>query len=1046
MKIPHLFQSTGHLKTLPCICVLLCTGWSTEILGQATATYTDPTAALENADDLYATGLFGQAFEAYDAMINRAPLPGEGEDANLRRQAAFGRAKSALRAGHPEGTRYMHDFITTTAPDPVSLDATMDLANFYYNNGQYEQAADEYSTLRSRDLDAATLSEARFKEGYCHFVRKQFGQAENAFVEVKEIKSPYYYPVNYYYGLCKFSEQDYTSALESFERVAQSDKYKDYVPYDITQIYFARKDYSAVIKYAEPKMQWQSLKNHDDMDLLLGRAYFKTGDYAAALPHLEASVGRSSSSTAGDRYQLAYTQYQTGDYSAAMTGFKSISAQDDSLGEYANFYIADCALKTGDLQSARTAFRNVSKLNYDTDLQEEALLDYGKLSAQLHYDAEAIHALDAIPPGSKWHPEAQQVLRDVFNSTRDYATTIAALNTFPALSPALQEAFQLIHLKYGMQLLADGRLEEADQSLSSAERYPIDPAVSAQGYFWRAEIAYRQSAYDHSADFIRQYFTLTKNGIDVPPEASPALAAYLQGYNYLHQNNYILAQTQFSDAVTRLKKNQDQSGEKYLHTILPDAMVRAADCAFKRNLYDDAERLYEDAIPLGGSPMVYARYQRAMIFGLQKNPEEKIRILENMAVDYPESDLADDVLLQLGITYQEMGRGEKATEPLRQLLEKYPHSELYVPCLLRLGLVNYNNGDISKALTYYKEVFRHQPTAAEGREALSAIEEIYVEDLKTPNAYFDFASGVPGYAVTASKRDSLSYRVGEIQYEQGDYASAVKSFTDYLSQFPNGINVIPALFYRGDASALLKQYPEALKDFEAVIRHGQNTYYMDALDKAATLSYNYAQEFSKALDYYKQLHAVVADPGKKMDAALGVIRSAFRAGNSAAVMLWFHEITEDPAASETNRGEAFFYAAKIALEAKDYDNALELFKQVTEHVDNIQAAEARFRIAQIYFFMHNLDEAEKQCAVASEHNGNYPYWVAKSLILISDIASERQDYFNARAPLEAVIENFQGDTTILAEAQAKLDTVKTLQQQQAARPDTSNINVDDQNH
>jgi hypothetical protein len=106
-----------------------------------------------------------------------------------------------------------------------------------------------------------------------------------------------------------------------------------------------------------------------------------------------------------------------------------------------------------------------------------------------------------------------------------------------------------------------------------------------------------------------------------------------------------------------------------------------------------------------------------------------------------------------------------------------------------------------------------------------------------------------------------------------------------------------------------------------------------------------------------------------------------------------------------------------------------LFRKVTAFADNIQAAESRFRIAQIQFFNGALDAAEQSCNDANAQNGNYPYWVAKSLILISDIAVQRQDYFNARAPLEAVIENFQGDETLLAEARQKLDTVIRLEQE-----------------
>src|SRR5690606_9945493 len=108
---------------------------------------------------------------------------------------------------------------------------------------------------------------------------------------------------------------------------------------------------------------------------------------------------------------------------------------------------------------------------------------------------------------------------------------------------------------------------------------------------------------------------------------------------------------------------------------------------------------------------------------------------------------------------------------------------------------------------------------------------------------------------------------------------------------------------------------------------------------------------------------------------------------------------------------------KVAMEIGDNARALNAFFRVTELLQNVQAAEARFRIAQIHFFNGDLDSAEELCHSANEQNAAYPYWVAKSLILMSDIFLARNDLFNAKAPLEAVIESFEGDTTIRSEAQ-----------------------------
>ena len=83
------------------------------------------------------------------------------------------------------------------------------------------------------------MSEASFKKGYAHFVLKEFKEAEEDFKRIKEIKNEYYYPSNYYFGMCQYFQQNHEEAVRSFKKVVDSDVYKSFVPYYIAQIQFA---------------------------------------------------------------------------------------------------------------------------------------------------------------------------------------------------------------------------------------------------------------------------------------------------------------------------------------------------------------------------------------------------------------------------------------------------------------------------------------------------------------------------------------------------------------------------------------------------------------------------------------------------------------------------------------------------------------------------------------------------------------------------------------------------------------------------------------
>lgn len=69
------------------------------------------------------------------------------------------------------------------------------------------------------NLPEFDMSEASFKKGYSHFVLKEFKEGKSELARTKEIQNIFYYPSNYYYGLCEYFTGNYPSAITSFDKV-----------------------------------------------------------------------------------------------------------------------------------------------------------------------------------------------------------------------------------------------------------------------------------------------------------------------------------------------------------------------------------------------------------------------------------------------------------------------------------------------------------------------------------------------------------------------------------------------------------------------------------------------------------------------------------------------------------------------------------------------------------------------------------------------------------------------------------------------------------
>ena len=109
--------------------------------------------------------------------------------------------------------------------------------------------------------------------------------------------------------------------------------------------------------------------------------------------------------------------------------------------------------------------------------------------------------------------------------------------------------------------------------------------------------------------------------------------------------------------------------------------------------------------------------------------------------------------------------------------------------------------------------------------------------------------------------------------------------------------------------------------------------------------------------------------------------------------------------------------------------------------DNENTAEARYLIAEIYYQKKMYDESEEACRTSYSESGTYPYWVAKSLILLSDVLVVKDDFFNARAALDAVIDNFSEDAELLEIARSKKEKIEQ-EEQKRNRIDNGQSNSD----
>jgi tetratricopeptide (TPR) repeat protein len=152
------------------------------------------------------------------------------------------------------------------------------------------------------------------------------------------------------------------------------------------------------------------------------------------------------------------------------------------------------------------------------------------------------------------------------------------------------------------------------------------------------------------------------------------------------------------------------------------------------------------------------------------------------------------------------------------------------------------------------------------------------------------------------------------------------------------------------------------------------------------------------------------------------LRSQYQLQKWADALQNAKDLTAAKGSSADDKALANMAIAKSLEASGQYAEAITNFKSVIQLNKAGLAAEARYGIANGYFELNKLKDAEKAAMETINKSGSYDYWITKAYILIGEIYFKEKDYFNAKATLQSVVENTL-NPELKAEAQAKLNEV-----------------------
>lgn len=939
-------------------------------------------------------------------------------DADLIQEADYMLVYAAFEQGRPHTDLLLKEYLDTYPTSRHSDEIEFLIGSIHFEHGEYEKSIFWFNESNIDLLSPEQQEAYTFRLAYSLLQTGELDKARSYFARIEQIGIRYREAATYYVAYIDYATGKYNQALNEFARLKDSPEFSEQSQYYMTQIYFIQNKYEKVVKEGEALLaRYPESTNNGEIYRIVGDSYYHLGDQEKAIQMLSKYVSLTENPLRSDLYILGVCYFNKGNYNSAINLLGRTININDELTQNANLYLGQSYLKLGNKNNARMAFEAAATSSFDKQIKEVAMYNYALLIHETSFTGfgESVTIFEDFLndfPNSKYADKVNDYLVEVYLTTKNYEAALKSINKIKHPSTKILEAKQDILFQLGTQAFTNMQLEKATALFSQAIQlgsYNMEARNDA--YFWRGESYYRMGEYEKAISDFRTYLNNTRQrNTDMY-----ALAHYNLGYSYFKLKDYETALNRFRQYVD-MESNQQAAS-------LADAYNRIGDCLYQNRQFASAEENYSYAAQLLPAAGDYSIYQKGFLLGLQKDYNGKIKAMDRLIQEYPESQYVDDALFEKGRSYVLLENYPSAAQAFEKLIGTFPQSSLARKAGIQLGLLYYNSNQPEKAVTAYKQVISNYPGSEEARVALQDLKSVYI-DLNDINTYANYVNSLGGnIRLEVGEQDSLTYIAAEKLFMRGDNEGARRSFVNYLQTYPEGAFSSNANYYLGSIAFNQKEYDEAHQRFASVIAGGDTKFLEESVARTAEIEY-LNKDYATALESFKRLQIVAESPENKQAARLGIMRSALETNQQQEALLAAEELLKDPKLSPEIEAESRYVRAKAYINQKQANKALADLKVLSKDTRTAYGAESTYLLAQLYFDTNDDKNAEKVLMNFIENGTPHQYWLARGFILLADIYIRQGDDFQARQYLTSLQNNYKADDDIAAMIENRLGKLK----------------------
>lgn len=974
-------------------------------IGQQSAAYTSELVDFQKALSLYNSQQYLAAQSLFDKIQDTAT------DEEVRSDCAYYIANCAVRLNQQNADDLIENFVEDFPTSPKRNTAYIDVGDYYFENNRFSYSRKWYAKVDEESLARKEREKFNFNYGYSLYATDN-NQGAKRYLSRVENSEKYGSQAKYYIGYMAYEGDDYDQASEYFDQVSDNERYREGLSYYQADLNFKLGNFDKAIELATAQIPTSDENEVSELSKIIGESYFNLEKYAEAIPYLKEYKGKRGRWNNTDYYLLGYAYYKQNDFENAISEFNKIIDGNNSVAQNAYYHLGESYINVDKKQEALNAFRNASQMDYDLKIQEDAWLNYAKISYEIGNPYQSVPQVLAgyleKYPDTGYKEEIETLLIDSYITSKNYKEALVLLEGRKSFENKV--AYQKVAFYRGIELYNESKYLEAESFFDKSINEPRDDKYTARAIFWKAETDYNLTNYDDALVGFKQF--LGSNQATSTPEIKNL--DYNLGYTYFKLKNYKQATDYFQKYISNTAEDKVR---------INDAFLRLGDGHFVSSDYNKAINAYERAIKMNEIEPDYAFFQKAISYGYLGEGATKIEELEAFLTTYDRSPLRDDALYELGNSYVKIDEVDKAMRSYDELNRVYRSSPYLSKALLRQGLVYYNSGENENALNKFRNVANNYPGSAEGVQAVSSARQIYV-DLGRVDEYARWVKSLDYVNVSDADLDNTTYESAEKQYLAQDVSRSIRLFNAYLNEFPNGLHALKAHFYLAQSYYKEDLPNNAAPHYEYVVNKPSGEFTEQSLTRLGEIYLN-DKDLRRAQPILERLESEADYPQNVVFAQSNLMKVHYQLEDYTNAVAYAEKVLSSSRTDKNVKSDAHVIIARSAMKTGDEDKAKAAYAQVERIASGELAAEALYYNA---YFKNQAGSYEASNSVvqklAKDYSG-YKLYAAKGLVIMAKNFYALKDAYQATYILESVIENFSEFGDVVVEARTELSRIKS---------------------